>query len=278
MTAVKIPGLGPVKKPYLIAGVGITAGILIYAYWRRAHSAPPATTGSGDTSSTGSSGAIDPSTGLPYGQASDGTGYGYPGYGGYGGGSPYSQYGYDIYGNPLPASTGLPNNNAAGAYSNNHDWYVAALADLETAGYTESVAGQAITKVLGGLSVTSEQRAIFLRAVGLLGQPPQGYPTPIKVVDTPGHPGGGGSGSVPAAPHNVHAVSVGRDHVTVGWDAVSGATRYTLYRDGHKVTDTTSTTATSSGLQHGHRYLFTVNAWNSHGRGPSGAVTTATHH
>jgi hypothetical protein len=48
----------------------------------------------------------------------------------------------------------------------------------------------ALLGVLGGLTVTSAERRIFLEAVGGLGDPPGGYPKPIKVSDSTGHPGG----------------------------------------------------------------------------------------
>ena len=47
----------------------------------------------------------------------------------------------------------------------------------------------ALLGVLGGLTVSQQERDIFLEAVGVLGDPPGGYPKPIKVKDTKGQPG-----------------------------------------------------------------------------------------
>lgn len=283
---INLPGAGPVKKVYVYAGVAAAGGILAYAYYRRskANAAAKAdAAAAANSSATNDPNAIDPSTGLPYSQESSAgqVGYGQPGYGGYGGypqgNGQYCPYGYDAFGNCLQAPTNA--GGSGGAYTNNNDWATAAETALTNTGMTLSVAATAISRVLAGLSVTSDQQGIFLQAIGLVGQPPQGYPKPIHVVDTPGHPGGGGGHNAPPpAPGNVHATAVTRDSVTIAWDAVNGADHYTLYKDGHKVTDTKGTTATAHGLAHGHRYLFTVNAWNSAGRGPSGSVYTATHH
>jgi len=57
---------------------------------------------------------------------------------------------------------------------------------------------QAIAMVLGGVPVSTNQKNQFLEAVGVFGQPPQGYPTPIKTTDTPGHPGAQGKATVPS--------------------------------------------------------------------------------
>jgi hypothetical protein len=49
----------------------------------------------------------------------------------------------------------------------------------------------ALAAVLGGLTVTTAQKNLFLEAAGINGNPPGGYPKPIKVSDTAGHPGTG---------------------------------------------------------------------------------------
>lgn len=40
---VAVPGMGRVKQTYAVAGVAVVAGVLGYAYWRRARSAPAST-------------------------------------------------------------------------------------------------------------------------------------------------------------------------------------------------------------------------------------------
>ncbi|MGH2866767.1 MAG: hypothetical protein ACRDNK_04245 [Solirubrobacteraceae bacterium] len=187
MSDIKLPGVGPVKKPYLIAGVAVFAGIIGYAYFKRsrANAAAAADTSSTTTSTaaaTDPSQSIDPSTGLTYAEEAAGssTGYGQPGYGGFSS-EPYSPYGYDIYGNPIPAPTGA---GSGGALTTNDEWASQAETDLGNANITLAVSSLAIGRVLAGLTVTSAQRDIFMQGVGLLGEPPQGYPKPIKLSDT----------------------------------------------------------------------------------------------
>ena len=219
MDTIKLPGVGPVKKEYVIAGAAVTAGIVGYAWFRRKNA--NAAAASADTSTTTQapdpSSAIDPSTGLTYAEesADNSTGYGYSGYGGYGGASDgQSQYGYDIYGNPIPAPTGL---GSGGALTTNDEWATQAEADLLNAGVTQAVSATAIGRVLAGLTVTTDQQGYFLQAVGLLGQPPQGYPTPIKVSQS-------ATGTPPTGtpvPNNVPNASFYTVHSATTWALVA---------------------------------------------------------
>lgn len=256
MSDIKLPGIGPVKKPVFLAGVGITAGILAFAYYRRSK-APAAVDASLPTADSSPS-AIDPSTGLPYGSvdAGVGVGYGYPDYGGYGG-SGSNPYGYDAYGNPIPAPTGVGSN---GVYTTNNDWAAAGESVLENASVTLAVSTAAITRVLGGLSVTAQQRDYFMQVIGTLGPPPQGYPTPIHLVDTPTDPAPP-TGVLPA-PTGLKVVSTSTTHVTLQWNKVTGATSYRLYRSDVSVAvgASSDTKGDIGGLSHNHTYHFHVRA------------------
>lgn len=213
---IKIPGVGPTKKIYAYSGIAVLGGILVYAYWRRANTTPVAPTAAPDAGLTD-----------PYSQASDASGYNmiYPPVTG----SDFSRYGYDIYGNPLPAPTGATG--TGGAFTTNQDWATAAVNLAEQGGATREAATLAISHVLGGLRVTTAQQSMFLDAVGVLGSPPQGYPTPIKLVDTPGQPSPAPSpsGASLAAPRGLHTVSVGTGSVSLDWEPVPGAVGYTVF-------------------------------------------------
>lgn len=180
----KIPGIGQVDKKYVIAGVVVAVGVGVIVYMRSRNAANAAATtaqssGSADTTTDPS---IDPNTGIPYAEESGGA---YSGYGGYGDSGGYGSYG----GYP---GTYNPNPNQI---TTNSDWVQAAIGIVP--GDTNAVTA-ALSAVLGGLTVTHAQKNLFLEAVGLLGQPPQGYPTPIHVSDTGGHPGPSGDVKVPA--------------------------------------------------------------------------------
>jgi hypothetical protein len=258
---IKLPGVGPVKTPVALAAGGVVVGILIYAYWRRSKTNATDTT----TATTDASTAIDPSTGLTYAEEAaggGGTGYGYPSYGGYSGGGQYSQNGYDVYGNPLPAPTGL----GGGAITTNNDWATQAETVLQGAGVTQAVATAAVTRVLGGLTVTSTQRDYFLQAVGTLGQPPQGYPTPIKVTD----PGTGGpiGGAQLRAPSGLHSTGHSKHTVSLAWKPVAGAIGYRVYRtdSSHNIGESSGASITVGALSPNHTYTFYVRSLGADGK------------
>lgn len=190
---VHVPGLGDVKKTYAYAGAVVLSVILGVAYWRHQQSvaANAANTSTSDTSGTAGTdpNAIDPSTGMTYAEEASGA-YGSFPYGGVSdyGGSYYGSgniTGYDQYGNPI-YSTGITGNNT---YTTNSEWATAAENDLLAMNVDQATAAAAISKVLAGLPVTTAQQQLFEEALGLDGQPPQGYPKPIKLTDTPGQPG-----------------------------------------------------------------------------------------
>ncbi len=95
----------------------------------------------------------------------------------------------------IPDTSGLDTSSAGGAGDGganvgifqqpspgtNESWDQEAVSALQLSGFSAHVAGLAISRVLGGQTVTPEQEQIFLQAVGLLGPPPAGYPAPIKV-------------------------------------------------------------------------------------------------
>lgn len=200
---IKIPGVGPVKTVYVVAGVSVLGGILVYAYWKRSQAPSDALTeGTPATSYDTGSGFVEDSLASGYNTV-------YP--------SVYpatSQYGYDLYGNPLPPPTGA---GSGGPYTTNNDWATAAEDALESGGVTLEKSTLAISRVLGGLSVTSDQRDLFMQAVGVLGQPPQGYPTPIKLVDNGTEP------PTATVPNNIptdHFIKIGS---TTTWDNVARA-------------------------------------------------------
>lgn len=203
---VHVPGLGEVKKPYLyggIAAVVLIGGIMWYRN-RQAAQAAAATTTSTDTSSQDPT-AVDPNspTGQTYAEEAAGNLGSFP----YGGVSDYggSYYGtgnitgYDQYGNPI-YSTGITGNQV---YTTNSDWATAAESDAATLNIDTATAATAISRILAGLSVTTQQQDLFMQLVGLLGQPPQGYPKPIKVTDSPGQPGPPGTSGTVTIPNVV---------------------------------------------------------------------------
>lgn len=282
---INLPLTGPVSKKAVYIGGAITAGILGVAYWRHrqaanaaAASAAAPVTGSGVDPNT-----IDPNTGIPYseedasGQIS-GLDGGVSGYGGsyYGNGNivGYSQDGQPIYG------TGIIGSNV---YTTNSEWATAAEDQLATIGVDTATAATAISRVLAGLSVTQAQQDLFMEAVGQVGQPPQGYPTPIKLVTTaqttPGGTttaGGGAPKYASNPPSGLHAVQVSTNFAEVQWDAVQGAKSYTVKTSPGGQFTTANTIANLGNLKRRTKYTVQVWANPTQTGGPHATVTFTT--
>lgn len=184
---IKVPGLGDVPKKYAIGAVATAAGLGVIVYIRSRKAAQTAASAGAANAATATSGydpnAIDPATGIPYSQESGSYSYGADNYGGYGGGG-----GYDNAGYPLGSSADLQyQQTQLSGIQTNDEWVQQAIGG--------SVPGDpgtiqaALSAVLGGLTVTTAQKNLFLEAVGILGNPPGGYPVPIKTSDTAAQPG-----------------------------------------------------------------------------------------
>ncbi|MFE1455342.1 chitinase [Streptomyces sp. NPDC058735] len=94
-----------------------------------------------------------------------------------------------------------------------------------------------------------------------------------------GPDGGGGTDpgpTVPAAPGGLNVSGTTSSSVSLAWNTVSGATGYTVYRDGTKVTAVSGTSATVTGLAAATAYSFQVTATNAAGESPKSAAVTGT--
>ena len=128
--------------------------------------------------------ALNPSTGFCPGTPSDMAAmqqFSSPGFAGdpFGGGT--FGTGPGDSGGPLPSPSG-------GLDLTTKEAWVQAAESILPNGQSATVRN-ALLGVLGGLTVSQQERDIFLEAVGVLGDPPGGYPKPIKVKDTKGQPG-----------------------------------------------------------------------------------------
>ena len=154
-----------------IIGIGGIAAVMI---WRRQASQSASSQPASDTSGTS---AIDSQTGYPAGSPEDeqalmdqsgySTGFGY---------DPFAS-GFDPFAVPTGGGGGTATTTSStpASIQNNDQWLTAAENTLPN-GHSSTVE-TALTSVLGGLSVTWSQRALFLEAKGVLGDPPGGYPT-----------------------------------------------------------------------------------------------------
>lgn len=92
-----------------------------------------------------------------------------------------------------------------------------------------------------------------------------------------GPDGGGGTDpgpAIPAAPAGLAVGATTSSSVSLSWGAVSGATGYTVYKDGAKATTATGNSATVTGLAANTAYQFTVTATNTAGESVKSAAVS----
>jgi hypothetical protein len=248
----KIPGMGDVPKKYVIggviAGIGVAVIVALRAKSAASSAAAAAAAAPASTDASGNDSAIDPSTGIPYADEESGADSSYDS--GFG-------YGADSYGtdNTDVDSAGYPIGSAQDlawqeqqttGISSNDEWITEATSGTVPGNATTIAA--ALSAVLGGLTVTSAQQQLFMEAVGILGPPPQGYPTPIKTSDTAAQPA---AGAAPAASNPPGGLSVTPYTTTadIGWTPVTGAASYHYQvQGGGKIAADSTTSATRASV------------------------------
>ncbi|MFJ8183299.1 chitinase [Streptomyces sp. NPDC096105] len=108
---------------------------------------------------------------------------------------------------------------------------------------------------------------------GWYGQQPY-YVDDVSVLGPDGGGGGDPEPSVPGTPGGLTVSGTTAASVTLAWNAVSGATGYTVYRDGARVTAVTGTSATVTGLAAATSYSFQVAATNAAGESAKSAAVS----
>jgi hypothetical protein len=173
----------------------------------------------------------------------------------------------------VAATTGttatVPASSTSTAPTTNSAWLQDALQVLP--GGDSSANEAALAGVLGGLTVTTAQQQIFLEAVGIIGQPPGGYPTPIKTSDTSAQPGAASKTAGPVTGLSVVPSGTG---IQAKWNAAANATGgYSWQLTGAQSQSgkTTATTVTIHGLKKG-AYDFGIQALPG-GTGNNGHAT-----
>lgn len=196
MADVKVPGVGTVPKKGVAAGLAVLALILGIAYYRHSkNKAAPAADMSQDPN------AIDPATGLTYGEEAAGIQSGTLA----GAGTPFGDtsgiVGYDAQGQPVYADQvgygPAPSFVSNGAWSQAVQQYLVA-----TTGADAGTVAAALGTYLAGQPLTDAQAQIVHSAIAFFGQPPQagsnGYPPSLRLSGVSGTGGGttgtGGSG------------------------------------------------------------------------------------
>ncbi|MEU3146385.1 glycoside hydrolase family 18 protein [Streptomyces sp. NPDC006999] len=122
----------------------------------------------------------------------------------------------------------------------------------------------------------SATTSVTVHTHGWYGQQPY-YADDLSVF---GPDGGGGDGgdpdpTVPGTPSGLSVSGTTASTASLTWNSVSGATGYTLYRNGTKITAVTGTSATVTGLAASTSYSFQVAATNAAGESPRSTAVTA---
>lgn len=237
---VSLPGIGKVDKKYALGGAAVAVALVVVVMIRkRSAASAAAAAGTASTDTTGTDPSIDPATGIPYAQEQADQQAQLASLGGaeadYGGAGGAVNGGYDAAGYPLGSVADLaweaqqqgvtPVSGSTGAVTTNSQWLTEAEGVLP--GDTATIQ-TALSMVLGGITVTTAQKNLFLEAVGVLGNPPGGYPQPIKTSDTAAAPTASGTSTPTGSVSGLRYVSVNNNSATMAWNRASGATQYTL--------------------------------------------------
>ncbi|MET4926356.1 glycoside hydrolase family 18 protein [Streptomyces sp. PSRA5] len=103
------------------------------------------------------------------------------------------------------------------------------------------------------------------------------YGTPAYHVDDLSLVGPSGeTGQPPATPAGLRSSTVTASSVGLVWSPATGATGYTVHRDGAPDVNVTGTSTTITGLSPATAYRFQVSATNAAGRSPLSSAVTAT--
>ncbi|MFH9178348.1 chitinase [Streptomyces albogriseolus] len=122
-------------------------------------------------------------------------------------------------------------------------------------------------------STGSNTTSVTVYTHGWYGQQPY-YVDDVSVLGPDGGGGGDPEPTVPATPAGLTVSGTTASSVTLAWNAVSGATGYTVYRDGTRVTAVTGTSATVTGLAASTSYSFQVAAANAAGESAKSAAVS----
>lgn len=167
----KIPGVGDVKNKNVAIGAGVVGLIVVFAYFRKKKAV---------TNSTGATvdpNAIDPNTGIPYGQES-------------GSGLDGSYYGGSVP-NPYVTQTGTSSVGSGQTFTSNADWLASAeQVAVNQFGASYTLATTALGKYLAQApaGLNPDEYLLVSEVVAAEGAPPVGIFRLIQALGAPPNP------------------------------------------------------------------------------------------
>lgn len=253
-------------------GIGFAGVIIAYFVWRN-HLSTKALPPAAATDTTGAAfdpNAVDPATGLTYGQEAP-AGYGLPS----------GSIGTYLGDNPTYAGypVGLPAQGIPGPITN-QQWSRLAFDELVAKGDDPTLVGNALAKFLAGTPLTTAEQAIVSLAETIFGAPPEGL---IPIDTTPPTDTPPGSGATPGAVTGASARPTSPSTIDIWWQPLTGVRGYTAWirPAGSTATwDTVGTTfgsnITARGLKPGTAYEAVIRANTLAGYGPYSDIVHAT--
>jgi hypothetical protein len=230
---VNVPGIGKTNRTWVIGGLAAVAGIVIYAYMRRAGAQGPA---------PGSDEQLDQAGYIP----SDWSPDAYVG---------ATQPGGETYDPSIVDQSPMTN----------AEWSQRIVDLLEGVGYDRNKAAATVGKYLAGQPLDASEKLIIQTAIALLGNPPAGAlpiisapatPTPTTPAPTTG----------PGAPRLTASFEkTPYKHWHLKWTRPAGAVAYGVYRRNHasgKYEIVSFTVATGMWVRNGDDW-YSVKARNS---------------
>ena len=221
---VKLPGIGPVKKPYLYVGVGAVGVLAAYLMYRRQKTAQAAAATPAD--------------------ASLGDGLTTPG------------AGSDVYQGATAGGAPTPDPNITPMPTTNVEWTQQVLDYFNW--LEPSFVSSTVGKYLARVPLSAEEGDFIRQAWAARGKPPEG-PTTFTLT-TDGN--SAGSTTMPSVPAGLKVTSTTANSVTLDWTDSTDASSYQVFRGTTIVGTPTASTYTDSGLSSGTTYSYTVKAVN----------------
>lgn len=234
---VKVPAIGSVKKKWVLAGLGVSAGIVGWAWWHKGTgSTEPAGEGDvtgGDLSYTPD--AYSGATGIPGGST----------------------------------VTNIDPESPFGAPGTNAEWSQRLVDLLEGVGFDRNFAASTIGKYLSGNPLTTNEALSIQTGLALLGNPPAGALPIVKSNPAVPPPPATGGTAKPSAPSTLNVKKVNNNTWQLSWSPVSGATNYEVRavtgHTGDAVRTVSGTSYTATSAQRAGHLAFEVRAKNANG-------------
>lgn len=150
------------------------------------------------------------------------------------------------------------------SFTTNSQWTTYARSQLSGT-YDDAAILEALGNYLNARPASTDQQKLIRAAIAVAGYPPvSGY----ALIS-------GGDTAISVAPTGLKPTVLRDDHITMGWNAVAGASGYRLYGAGGSV-NTSTAAGTISGLKPGTSYTFQVAALNGAGsEGPKSSSVSA---